>query len=186
MRTDCSYFEGKLKLLHQRRGIDALKSTTKDDEKRNWFRGYYTYPQKEAVMKWFNEGSRPLSCFILDNDFHCVHIAISRSDCLGVGSNKDDVTYVTFDVTHDLVKHEAGVHFCQFNSRGENISCKNKNEMVFTHYALMLPYNFNGSFLDQYTLVYHDWEVLICEGNDNPVKAKTPISNELFGGMLSR
>ena len=48
------------------------------------------------------------------------------------------------------------------------------------HYALMLPFKKNSvPFQKQYTLVYHDWDVLVCDDTLQN-KGFPVIDKELF------
>lgn len=184
MRTNCSYFEGKLRLLHQLKGLNALQGTMIDSpSQRDWFRGYYTYSNKETILKAFSDG-KPLSCFCLEHDFKTVHVAFSCSKDFKDHSDRNRIGYISFKVSLSWVKHEAGLHFCKFTNTGQT-SYSNKKTMKATNYAIMLPYILSGKFIQQYTLIYDDWEVLLCEGPGRSVKGHTPVCRELFEHFVS-
>ena len=51
-----------------------------------------------------------------------------------------------------------------------------KTSLNLLDYALMLPYSKMGfPFQRQFTLVYSDWDVLLCDNND-PDNSKGPVS----------
>lgn len=84
----------------------------------------------------------------------------------------DVIKYLTFVAKPSyMFVQEAGVHFCSFILKKEKNSTnalvktlsKEKLSSMSDHYALMLPYiKVNCDFAKQFTLVYHDWDVLQC------------------------
>ena len=68
------------------------------------------------------------------------------------------------------------------------MSSVKKSSLKIVDYALMLPYSRRGfPFQKQFTLVYSDWEVLLCD-NDAPIGNKGPVyvHMPLFDDVLSQ
>jgi hypothetical protein len=192
MRNDSLYFEGKLRLLHKLRGLESLYDVYRQDG-RNAIDGiysshvsttkmYHTFSTKAKVLEWFH-GGNPLSCFCIDNDYHVIHVSVRMGDCLEMKKDdNEDFAYMSFTYNiHDLYDCETGVHYCKFRYQGT--ATAKKSDLNFTDYALMLPFDRKGEFLEQYTLIYSDWEVLI--GDENNVKGETPLSEELYTDLLN-
>ena len=66
-----------------------------------------------------------------------------------------------------------GVHFCQFHIVEEGAHTKVTDDTrdrlldKIDCYALMLPFTKNNqNFQYQFTLIYHDWDVLVCNDCD--------------------
>jgi hypothetical protein len=77
--------------------------------------------------------------------------------------------------------------FCRFDCT-EEVSSVKKSSLNIVDYALMLPYSRTGfPFQKQFTLVYSDWEVLLCD-NDAPIGNKGPVyvHRRLFDDVLSQ
>ena len=183
MRKSTSYFEGKLRLLYKMQGLDSLYNKYKESielEPRvpRQLSMFYTFSKRKDVMDSFEDG-KPLSCFCLDNNYRKIHVAVALGDCSEYKKEGDNFAYLTFDYN---VQHwpriETGVHFCQFKLMDEKPTTANKSSLNFTDYAVMLPFKNKGRFRKQYTLIYSDWEVLICEGDN--VKGQTPVSWDLY------
>ena len=67
------------------------------------------------------------------------------------------------------------------------VSSVMKSGLNIVNYALMLPYSRRGFlFESQFTLVYSDWEVLLCN-NNSPDSKKGPVymHSPLFEDVLS-
>jgi len=80
-----------------------------------------------------------------------------------------------------------GMQFCRFECT-EEVSSVKKSSLKIVDYALMLPYSRRGfPFQKQFTLVYSDWEVLLCD-NDAPIGNKGPVyvHRPLFDDVLSQ
>ena len=63
-----------------------------------------------------------------------------------------------------------------------------RSSLKIVDYVLMLPYSRRGfPFQKQFTLVYSDWEVLLCD-NDAPIGNKGPVyvHRPFFGYVLSQ
>ena len=186
MRKDCAYFESKLRMLHKLKGLNSLSDQVNDrGSARDWFKGYHTFSTKKSVLDRFYQG-RPLSCFCLDGSRHEVHVAVllnhlSFSDCSKTKQDKKDydIAYLTFSYdTDDWYNQEGGMDFCKFKLT-EDITCANKRDLNVTDYALMLPFTNKSQFHEQFTLIYSDWEVLICDDLTKK-KGPVPISHILF------
>ena len=97
---------------------------------------------------------------------------------------------MTFEYkTTTLYKQETGVQFCEFRSMKDD-----NNDLIIDHmshcseladiietYALLLPYKKdNHEFLKQYTLVYWDWDVLVCNTTSGETKGIPLHQKALF------
>jgi hypothetical protein len=187
MQKSTSYFEGKLRLLYKMKGLDSLYDKYKESiELETRVRQpsmFYTFSKRKDVMDSFEVG-KPLSCFCLDNNYHKIHVAVALGDCSENKKEGDNFAYLTFDYNVELwFRREVGVHFCQFKLMDEKPTTANKSSLNFTDYAVMLPFKNKGSFRNQYTLIYSDWEVLICEGDN--VKGQTPVSCDLYKDVVN-
>lgn len=187
MQKSASYFEGKLLLLHKLNGLESLYDRYKENKgykdrvKRPPM--YYTFSKRCTVLEWFSDG-KPLSCFCLNNNYHEIHVSVGMSDCLDMKKEGDDFAYLTFRYNViDSFICESGVQFCKFK-KDEGVTTAKKELLNFTDYAVMLPFNEkNRKFSQQYTLIYSDWEVLICD--EDYVKGKTALSHDLYDPILS-
>jgi hypothetical protein len=77
--------------------------------------------------------------------------------------------------------------FCQFVCTDE-VSSVMKSSLNIVNYALMLPYSRRGfPFQSQFTLVFSDWKVLLCD-NNAPDSKKGPVyvHRPLFEDVLSQ
>lgn len=170
-------------MIHRRAGLSFLKEAYRNHPKasRNWYRGYHRFQDKHDVMNRFETG-KPLSCFIIGDDFSRVHVAYSSAS-----SNIAPIDYATFDyTTSEMHTKETGVHFCKFRCVEEQTSAS-LGDMNITHFALMLPYiqpRRDRIFQRQFTLIYSDWEVLRCD-LPNTKKGPASTNNKLFQSILS-
>ena len=74
-----------------------------------------------------------------------------------------------------MYTHETGMQFCRFECTNE-VSSVRKTSLNLFDYALMLPYSKMGvPFQRRSTLVYSDWDILLCDNND-PDSNKGPVS----------
>ena len=147
---------------------------TRLQEVRDWYRGYHCFASLDDVKRRFDNG-QPLSCFVIDEDTTCVHIAYRNRN-----TDSSTVTYASFRSSTILHKKEAGVHFCQFMCTEEETTAT-KEDLKITDYALMLPYmkrRADVRFQKMFTLIYSDWEVLRCDLNNRKGTAST--CNQLF------
>ena len=187
MQKSTSYFEGKLRLLYKMKGLNSLYDKYKESielvHRVQQPPMFYTFSKRKHVMDSFEDG-KPLSCFCLDNNYRKIHVAVALGDCLENKNEGDNFAYLTFDYNVQIYfRREAGVHFCQFKLMDEKPTTANKSSLNFTDYAVMLPFKNKGTFCNQYTLIYSDWEVLICEGDD--VKGQTPVSCDLYKDVVN-
>jgi len=95
----------------------------------------------------------------------------------------------------DLFIKDCGAHYCIFrfvkdtdNKVMVNTVEKGSLKELVGSYALLLPFLKHGRFQKQYTLVYHDWDVLLCQ--DECCKKGLPVAdhcvfNESYNGYLS-
>ena len=182
------YRETKMRLLHKLYGLEWLEKSYSgsDHEERHWFSGYKVYPTKGDVLRRFTQG-KSLSCFwTKTGGGHRMHVAYHPKD-----APFDQLEYLTIECnTQCLVAVSMGVHFCQFRLVSDHrkqlvVTPTTRNDLrdciVDEKFALMLPFHKKGiDFQQQFTLAYHDWEVLIC--NDNVVqKGFSPVDYHLFG-----
>lgn len=166
MRKTQSYRETKMRLLQKLTGVDFL-SFTFDGSKvqRDWFSGIHKYHDSQEIVNDYVSGS-PLSCFSGKNEEDGLFYI-----CFNSGSDAT-ISYLTLEASpSDLFIKECGAHYCVFNF----VKDTNNNVLVNTvekgslkglvgSYALLLPFFKHGHrFQKQYTLVYHDWDVLLCQ-----------------------
>jgi len=188
MRKDQSYREGKLRLIHKLTGIEflAMGYDSDIDKKRNWFKGYHVFRNLNDVKERMETG-KAISCF---STCEGLHIAFHHGEAPDSGV----VSYVTveYDVT-DFHIQEAGVHFCHFSLKKESdqetvvVMTKTQEELQpsITSYSLMLPFKKkNEPFVQQFTLVYDDWDVLRCKDGDN-TKGPTAIEDKVFADVMN-
>jgi len=183
MRKTQSYRLTKMKLLHKLMGVEwlglAFRSAGID---RDWFKGYHIYNSQEEVLDRFSSG-RPLSCFVKEPGSAIVHVVYSDGSLYGV-------CIVSFEYkTTRYFKQDMGVHFCEFTTvKDENRDLviekfDNKKDLAddIETYAIMLPYQFDKrKFICQYTLIYHDWDVLLCNRHDGVSKGIPSLQQSLF------
>ena len=186
MRKDPSYFENKLRVLHKTRGLRFLRSQCyPNDKSRDWFRGFHTFQSPAKVEQLFR-GGKPLSCFCVDGNRRELHVAVLKRYNFEEESNvpKSHLSYLTFTYNTSVhFTHETGMHFCQFELKN-GVQSKEKGELNITDFAIMLPYKRGNMYIGQYTLIYSDWEVLIC-GNDQNKKGHTPVCKWLFDSVVN-
>ena len=187
MRKDQGYRETKMRLLHKLVGLEwlglAFSGSSAD---RDWFKGYHIYKSQSDVLNRYLSG-RPLSCFIKEVGSSRVHVGYRD------GITTYGLDYMTFEYkTTTLYKQETGVQFCEFRAvKDDNhdliidhVSHRNDLAGVIDTYAVLLPYKKdNHEFLKQYTLVYWDWDVLVCNASSGetkgiPLHQKTLFSRE--------
>lgn len=164
-------------------GLKSLEEAycTKEAAARDWFRGYHCFTKKTEVFNRFSTGC-PLSCFILDGDTSHVHIAYHDNDSAG------HLTYATFKCAKTTMHiKESGVHFCKFVKTNEETKSR-KADLNITDFALMLPYMHpkmqeRYGFQMQFTLIYSDWEVLLCD--QEVLKGQASLDESLFGNIFA-
>ena len=169
MRKDQNYRETKLRLLHKLFGIKVLCANYDNtpDGERDWYIGYHVYESKLEVISRVRD-RKSISCFCTNNEKGEVHVAFYDGEERNV-----TISYLTFAYnTTRCVVQDTGVHFCSFvfkkqdnsdNAKVTRVSKKDLRSSIVS-YALMLPFiKKNEMTLQQYTLVYWDWEVLRCE-----------------------
>jgi len=162
-------------------GLNSLYETYMESKgceaKVNHSQMFWIFRSREMVKNWFQDG-KPLSCFCLDNNYHEIHVAVALGDSSEMKEKDDDFAYLTFNYNvHVLPKRECGVHFCEFELV-DRITTAKKSALNFTDYAVMLPFKKKERYMRQYTLIYSDWEVLICERHN--VKGRAPVSRDLY------
>lgn len=195
MRKDQSYRETKMRLLHKLSGLDMLEVGYNDESDNDdliWFKGFHVFSSRNAAMDRLT-GGRPLSCFTTSsngNEKHEVHVAF-----LDGGRKNHDISYFTFIYDPEQMHvQESGVHFCRFSCKQDatgnalvtTTTRRDLREQV-VGYALMLPYIVNRSdaFHQQFTLVYWDWEVLLC--NDlRKTKGRAVVEGRVFERILEQ
>jgi hypothetical protein len=182
MRKSQSYLQSILRRLHRVMGFSTLRLDFSDKEQtvKDWFRGYFIFPSQNDVSRRFTAG-KPLSCFTLDGRPDCVFVAVKTH-------NRDTISCLPINYEPARVaKIEAGIHFCQFQCEKEMIEIR-KEEIL--HYAIMLPYiredgERNPLFLHQWTLIYHDWDVLRIDLKKESYKGCASILNDDFNDLLN-
>ncbi len=198
MRKDQQYKETKMRLLHKLKGLELVadsfdKLEGKSKAERHWFKGYHVFSSRTEVLKRF-EQAKPLSCFRLEHNNAEVHVAFTEDE------TRSTISYLTFTYDTNRNTVETGVHFCHFDLKTDSpdshqpavVSNIEKGDLrsQIVDYALLLPYivknrevSTEEDVFHQYTMVYHDWEVLICNGNEKN-KGRVPIDRQLFGSFL--
>lgn len=156
--------------------------------------GYHVYSSKDEVIKRIVNG-QAISCFVIrgdgDREAQEVYVAFSDGDKRSSGT----ISYLTvlYD-TSELHMQESGVHFCHFRckrdaSRHAIVTKTSRGELRAKNldYALMLPYidNHADKFHQQFTLVYHDWEVLLCTDSEE-TKGKAVVERRVFQRILDQ
>lgn len=186
-RKDQTYRETKMRLLQKLTGIEFLAmGYASDSDKRNWFKGYHVFRNLKDVEDRIATG-QAISCFSTQEG---LHIAFHQ----GEAPDSNVISYVTvvYDNT-DFHIQETGVHFCRFVLKGKSdsgtvpVSTKTKGEVQSSiiNYSLMLPFKKKGHpFLQQFTLVYDDWEVLRCKDGQK-TKGPAAIDNRVFADVES-
>ena len=157
-----------MRLLQKLTGLEWMGFTFQDTAKGNriWSKGYQKHPLQREVLHRFMMGL-PLSCFGTKTGGEELHVAYSDGDRFGV-------KYLTFAYnTSRMFIKEMGVHFCQFHIVEEGAHTKVTDDTrdrlldKIDCYALMLPFMKNNqNFQYHFTLVYHNWDVLVCNDCD--------------------
>ena len=166
MRKTQSYRETKMRLLQKLTGVDFLSFTFDGGKvQRDWFSGINKYHDLQEIVNDYVSGS-PLSCFSGNNEDGLFYI------CFFSGSNAT-ISYLTLEASpSDLFIKDCGAHYCAFNfvkDTNNQVLVKNTVEKdslkgLVGSYALLLPFLKQGrAFQNQFTLVYHDWDVLPCQ-----------------------
>ena len=144
------------------------------------------FPIKSAVENRFLKGE-PLSCFYLDGSCNEVCGAFNRDNPEQRG-DECVVTFLSYRYhTSQMYTHDTGIQFCNVVCP-HKVSSVKKSSLDIVDYALMLPYSRRGIlFQYQFTLVYSDWEVLLCD-NNAPDSKKGPVymHSPLFEDVLSQ
>jgi hypothetical protein len=176
-------------LLQKLTGIDFVKAAFDANEdgenKREWYIGYHRYSSVDDVIKRYCQG-QPISC-VRSEDGNSFHVALYAKDTTMVN-------YLTFEPRPlVMTTKEFGIHFCNFIVRKEDggsnktmvrTMTKASFKQKFADYALMLPYRRDGeSFHKKFTLIYHDWDVLLCHNGIAKKGAPVPDSS-VFSEVL--
>lgn len=164
MRRTQSYRETKMRLLHKLAGMEWLSDAFADEGcgPRDWFRGSFRYESWKEVLGRYMSG-RPISCAASNANSRHFHICFYSEDY-------DTIRYATVEALPAANFHEVmGVNFCRFEfvTEGGKVQVKTVPRKEFkdlvSSYALMLPYKkARQRFQNNFTLVYHDWDVLAC------------------------
>ena len=186
MRTTTSYFECKMKLLHK---LEGMKSLTErfdmSTDPSNRYKGYHTFPTTRRVRDSFTKG-KPLSVFFLNNNHNEAYVSVSLRDrdVRNLKDNDADIAYLTLTYdTENCYTSETGIQFCRFDL-SNSISFAKMEDMKITDYAIMLPYMKGDQYINQYTLVYSDWDVLICD-KQGVTKGLRKHCVELFNELMN-
>lgn len=182
MRKDPAYLESRLRHMHKLAGFDTLRKeySKKKTIEKNWFQGYHKFCDHDEVNSRFING-KPLSCFTLSGRDKFVFVAVK-------GAEKGNVAYVTLQYKPSSEnKIEAGMHFCLFECE-LGVTAIPMEDLEITSYAIMLPYireDHTPRFKQQYTLIYHDWDVLRTDLGDKNYKGSSSVSNSDFCSLIS-
>lgn len=186
MRRDQQYRETKMRLLHKLLGMewlrDAFDGVDRADRKsRDWFKGYFKYKELETITDRIAQG-QPISCAASKTNKHHFYVAFNAE-------TEGYLSYITL-VCQPTTKfvEEMGVHFCKFKivhmESSPDIDVKTVKKKEFKElvgdYALMLPYMKEGVFRENFTLVYHDWDVLECSDVTPSLKGRPVPSASVF------
>lgn len=159
MRKCVEYLCGKLSVCHKRYGLRTLEEDMMLEETfRETSKSCHIFASMKEIRERFETG-KPLSCFCLNNVSNKVHVAFR------IG-NGDKVKYTSFSYDNkELPTCETGTHFCKF-SWDQNEELIEKETLEDSLGALMLGNTGKQHvFQWQFTLVYEDWEVLLCYPN---------------------
>ena len=124
-----------------------------------------------------------MTCFCLDGRCNEVHVAFKRDEPEQKGY-KSEVTYLLFRYQTSQM---FTMQFCQFGCTDE-VSSVVKSSLNMVNYALILPYSRRDFlFQSQFTLVYSDWDVLLCDTNaPDSKKGHVYVHRTLIEDVLSR
>lgn len=183
MRKSQSYLESMLRKMHRLMGFDTLRLDYSDEVEadRDWYRGHFIFPNQNDVKSRFTAG-KPLSCFTLEGRPKCVFVAVKSSK-----NGTHHCIPINYEPDCDA-KTEAGVHFCHFQCETGIVEIEKKDAHI-SSYAIMLPYvRVDGatirSFMKQWTLIYHDWDVLRTDLEDEYYKGCASVSNEDLQNLI--
>lgn len=175
-----------MRLLHKLLGMEWLRDVfdvidCADRNSRDWFKGYFRYSDLNAISDRIAQG-RPISCVASNrNELH-FYVAFCSS-------SRESLSYITLVCQPTTrFEEEMGVHFCKFKIAHKEATSdvdiktveKNKFKELFGDYALMLPYMKKNDFRENFTLVYHDWEVLQCSNIAPSLKGRPVPSASVF------
>ena len=153
-------------MLHKLTGMEFLNEKYENVHTRNnRYKGYHVFPNKSAVENRFLKGE-PLSCF--------VWMVVAMKFMLhSIKTNQnEEETNVKSLSCHSVITHQKcilTIQVCSFVVLCVLMRCHHLRN------ALMLPYSRRGFlFQSQFTLVYSDWEVLLCD-NNAPDSMKGPV-----------
>ena len=114
MRTDETYRETKMRLIHKHYGIDLLESCINDEStsQRSRYKGYHVFKSRGDVIDRLQKG-KPISCFRMTcSDADKVHVAFTEEEERNITVSYLTLTYDSSETTQD-----AGVHFCAFSGK---------------------------------------------------------------------
>lgn len=185
MRKTLSYFVTKLRNLHKMKGFNFLRivySRKKNDIKHSYC-GYYVFSSVQDILSRL-ESRKPVSCFIVGDNYKSVHVAYGRTN------GNTDISYLSFQCRNEVSSvDDCGLHYCYFE-RCPNLTTIKKDDLDITGYAIMLPYHGNHHTIEDadeqqrslHTLIYSDWEVLKFDysSNDGVQKGFVPLDTSLF------
>jgi len=176
LQKQVAYFKSKMTLLHKMFGLDCLADSLVDNpQQQHRYKGHHTYSSLDEVLDKFRSG-KPLSGFCLENNYDRIHVAYNR--------HKDMVSYTTFTFKDEDLPHEScGVYYDRFYHSGEELTAS-ESTLKISAYGMMLPFKKNKDYARQFTIIYSDWEVLICiEGKK--CKGQVPVSKSLFSEVIN-
>ena len=155
-------------LVQKLTAMDFMRNMFQGDVPvRDWFSGIFRHKEMKEVQTRFLNGE-PISVFQLPGDSDTTfHAAFNAG-------THDLISYVTMTATQgDMFAQEIGLHFCRFSMEkelGETVVKTIQKSQLGSAitYGLMLPYvPKHISFQRQYTVVFWDWEVLLCDNNSS-------------------
>jgi hypothetical protein len=179
MRKTVDYLCGKLAVCHKRYGLRAIEQDIKLEPFRWKWKGHHIFANHDEIMDRFHAG-KALSCFCRSNELDKVHVAFRHEE-----TDKETIRYTSFSYNpSSLPTCETGVHFCRFECVG-NLDQIEEEEVKDSLGALMLG-NTSGAhhvFQQQYTLMYEDWDVLLCYDHCDKKGFALP-DRSLFNSLL--
>jgi hypothetical protein len=179
MRKTVEYLGGKLAVCHKRYGLRAIEQDIRLEPFRKKWKGHHIFANLDEIINRFHAG-KALSCFCRSNEPNKVHVAFRHKE-----TDQEKIRYTSFSYNpSSLPTCDTGVHFCKFEW-DENQEQIEEEEVKDSLGALMLG-NTPGAhhvFQAQFTLMYEDWEVLLCYDHCDKKGFALP-DRSLFSSLL--
>ena len=179
LRKTQTYLQSKLTLLHklttlewmQHRleNIQTFNEAMPDEHAKVHYNLFHTHDSIDAIMSRFSRGD-VISGFFLPNTPREVHVAFKKG--------RHEIEFLSFGFTAQLLAVSVcGLHYCKFHLiEAQPIQATKHTIRSMTMVgALMLPYISSNDFINQYTIVYSDWDVLKFNGEKNLPQIHTEL-----------